>query len=168
MSLFDAPRRPRACGRRHQPVLSRRRQRLEGALDAEFGAIRDGEREPPDITGIPDPPLSNILIANLAPRIEAQTSAALNAFGRSRRCQGSPAHWREIGGGRRLGGGSANCLRKWFWREHDRFAEHIGDDGCRVRHRRADNAGARSTEPQLFGEVPNAIALHPADAEEID
>ena len=31
---------------------------VEGALDAEFGAIRDGEREPPDLTGTPDPPVS--------------------------------------------------------------------------------------------------------------
>ena len=31
---------------------------LEGARDAEFGAIRVGEREPPDLTGIGDPPVS--------------------------------------------------------------------------------------------------------------
>ena len=58
------PRRPRARGRLHEPSCHAVANALEGALDAELGAIRDGERESPDLTGIPDPPVSNILIAN--------------------------------------------------------------------------------------------------------
>jgi hypothetical protein len=65
MSLFDAARAARehadACT---NPSCHAVANALEGALDAEFGAIRDGEREPPDLTGTPDPPVSNILIAN--------------------------------------------------------------------------------------------------------
>ena len=65
MSMFDAARAARehadACT---SPSCHAVANALEGALDASLGAIRDGERERPDLTGITDPPVSNILIAN--------------------------------------------------------------------------------------------------------
>lgn len=35
---------------------------LEGALDAEFHAIKDAEHEPADLTGIPDPAVKSVWI----------------------------------------------------------------------------------------------------------
>jgi hypothetical protein len=35
---------------------------LEAAVDAEFAAIRDAERAEPDLTGIPDSAVKNVLI----------------------------------------------------------------------------------------------------------
>jgi hypothetical protein len=69
MSLFDKAREAREIADRStDPADHAYAAAMEAAVGAEFAAMRRAEEPPADTTGIPDPPVSHILI----PRPERQ------------------------------------------------------------------------------------------------